>query len=597
MHDPQNILWGQQAMARGYISQEQARLCLEEATQSADSLLNIALQKSWLNGEQVQEILNLSRTGSLPTQMATPSLAPASQSPQKAFEAPKLGEQLGGYTLTRILGQGAMGIVYGAEQNGNEYALKLVLQDCDPEALIRFEIEAQSLAAVDRHPNIVRIHKYERVADHSFFILDLIDGESLDRRLVSGAITNDDYYMSIVEKMASALDHIHKNDIIHRDLKSANILVRKEDGEPFLSDFGLVKRLDFATMTNEGETLGTPHTMSPEQIQGLTLDPRSDLWSLGVVLYEMATGRLPFQSEKVVDLGRQIVEDDPALPQSINPDIPDDVQSIILSCLEKDLDQRYPSAATLQEDCRAYLAGDQLLFAQSTPSSSMLRRTVKGIIILALLCLPFAAYGFLQFQTASQWKRRTTLNLVEINQIAEEMESKETELYGAYFFQETGLEFPKTVNWTVYTSRCSDLVQLMTNLDKLVAEANEQGLEASKKQLLNSESQRKSLKLAVCCRALEQLRQSKGAKLSGNEQKTIPKSFRPIALGYQAVILENWDEARTRFDKAKSKGGRIAQLGTLGAAIIDLKLKKWNSLRYHCEKLLEKNSMLSVYAL
>lgn len=600
MHDPQNIRWGQQAMARGYINQEQARVCLEEATQQQDSILNVALNKNWINSQQIQEILNLSRIGALQTQMATPSIAPSSQASeatQKTFEAPKIGQRLGAYTLNRILGQGAMGIVYGAEQDGTEYALKLVLQDSDPEALVRFEIEAQALASVDTHPNIVRIHKFERADNHAFFILDLIDGESLDRRLLSGAISDFEYCLSITEKLASALAHIHKNDIIHRDLKSANVLVRAEDGEPFLADFGLVKRMDFATMTKEGESLGTPHTMSPEQIQGLSLDPRSDLWSLGVVLYEMVTGRLPFHSEKLVDLGQQIVEETPENPQSINPDIPDDIESIILACLQKDPDKRYPSAESLRKDCRAYLAGKPLIFAQSKSSLSMVGRLLKSLLLVCVLLLPFGIYFYLELKNESQWTRTAQLNLVEIDKITAEVEPQQTELFGVYLFQVTNLDLPSSINTAANKQRSVELIQLLTTFDSQMNAANNLGLESSKTKLLNSESHRKSIKLAVCWRALEETRESKGAKFSEEKKQAIPKSFRPIVLGYQSLILNELDQARTYFDKAKSKDSKIAQLGTLGTAIIDFQLKNWNAARYNCKNLIEKNSKLSVFAL
>lgn len=585
-------------MARGYINQEQARVCLEEATQSRDSLLNVALRKNWISGAQIQEILNLSRTGALQTQMATPSTAPSHETtaPQQSSEAPQVGQTLGAYRLTRVLGRGAMGIVYGAELKGIEYALKLVLQESDPEAIQRFEIEAQALAAVDRHPNIVRIHKYERTGLHRYFILDLIDGESLDRRLLSGAFTKLHDCVTIARKMASALAHIHKHNIVHRDLKSANILLRHEDGEAFLSDFGLVKRLDFATMTKEGESLGTPQTMSPEQIQGEPLDARSDIWSLGVVLYEMSTGRLPFQSEKLVELGQKIVEQEPDLPQSINPNIPDDLQSIILKCLAKDPEQRYPDAKRLERDCQAFLNGQPLSIAGAKKTSSKTKSLLKILVLLVFILLPLGIYLALDFQKEENWKGATSLSLLELKKFTDEIETRELEVYGAYLFNQSKLQFPQSIDWKKIVEDNEALLEPLQNFDKNMAMAAELGLEKSKKAVLKKESYRRSIRVAVCSRALENLRASNGQKLSSAQQKAIPKPFRVVSSAYQAMLLKKWDEARTHFEKATMKDQDIAQLGRLGLALIEFQQEKWTALRFACDPLLEKNSKLSPFA-
>lgn len=299
---------------------------------------------------------------------------------------PRAGEELGGYRVLRLLGKGCMGAVYLARKGGIDHALKVIRPTADPGFLDRFEREAQAIAAVDRHPNIVRIHSFGRERGLPFFVLDYIEGETLEDRLRERGTLPLEPFLELLEKVADALDFIHARGIVHRDLKPSNILLREEDDEPFLADFGLAFKADAKRLTQSGTMVGTPYYMPPEQVRGRhgELGPHSDVWSLGVILYEGASGQKPFVHPLVAELAQMIKRDDPAPLSSVMEACPKALELIVARALRRDPRDRYPTAASFAADCRALRGGrlDRL----SAPSSRKLRRWAFGGL-LALVVL------------------------------------------------------------------------------------------------------------------------------------------------------------------------------------------------------------------
>src|SRR5579863_4203275 len=284
-----------------------------------------------------------------------------------------VGQTISHYRITGQLGRGGMGIVYEAQDLdlGRKVALKFLPPQLsrDQSALDRFLLEARSASALN-HPNICTIYAVEKVqtenGEQSFIAMELLEGETLDRRLNTGPIALD-RLLDWGIQLADALDAAHAKGIIHRDIKPANIFITKR-GQVKVLDFGLAKlahpELAMETigatqdsptpahLTSPGATVGTIAYMSPEQARGEELDTRTDLFSLGVVTYQMATGRLPFSGATSAVIFHAILELEPAPALQLNSTLPPKLDEIICKALEKDRDLRYQSAADLRGDLR-----------------------------------------------------------------------------------------------------------------------------------------------------------------------------------------------------------------------------------------------------
>jgi len=262
-----------------------------------------------------------------------------------------IGRTISHYKILEKLGEGGMGVVYKAQDTKlkRTVALKFLPQEllCDSESKARFMHEAQAASALN-HPNITTIHEIDEVEGECFISMEYIDGNSL-KELIYKRTLAIDQILGIALKIAEGLKAAHKKEIVHRDVKSDNVMVTDE-GEVKIMDFGLAKLKGVTKLTKTGSTLGTLQYMSPEQAQGKEVDQRSDVFSFGVVLYEMITGQLPFRGEHEAAVIYSIVNEIPEPLARYKANVSEGLQRIVDKALEKDRNTRYQSAAEVIAD-------------------------------------------------------------------------------------------------------------------------------------------------------------------------------------------------------------------------------------------------------
>ncbi len=295
------------------------------------------------------------------------STIPAGQSPTADNSGPAPaadGEHFGDYLLLEPIARGGMGVVFKARQVSLNriVALKMILvgQFATEADVQRFRAEAEAAANLD-HPGIVPIHEVGQHLGQHYYCMGFVEGSSLARRMAKGPLPPREA-AELIRKVAEAIDYAHKRGVVHRDLKPGNILLDAE-GQPRVTDFGLAKRIERdSDLTATGQILGTPSYMPPEQAAGKTdeIGPLADVYALGATLYALITGRAPFQAANLVDTLRQVLEQDPVPPRQLNPDVPLDIETICLKCLEKDRHRRYASARELAEELARFLNGEAI---------------------------------------------------------------------------------------------------------------------------------------------------------------------------------------------------------------------------------------------
>ena len=323
------------------------------------------------------------------------------------------------YRILGELARGGMGVVYRAEdlRLKRTVALKFLSPELtrEPEARQRFVHEAQAASELD-HPNICTIHEIDETeAGQMYIVMAYYRGESLKDRIKRGPVRVEEA-LGITLQLARGLEKAHQRGIVHRDIKPANILVT-EDGLVKIVDFGLARLARGTRVTRAGTTLGTVAYMSPEQAQGHEMDQRTDLWSAGVVLYEMLAGQLPFKGEREASLLYAIVHEQPQRLKSLKPDVPPDLERIVRRALEKKPESRYSSAAELLKDLQGYQ--ESLRIAEAGPLNLrwLLRRARNPRLaipaLIFLLAIGLLGHWYLARQAKVRWAREEALPQIE----------------------------------------------------------------------------------------------------------------------------------------------------------------------------------------
>lgn len=296
-------------------------------------------------------------------------------SPNLKPSVPQLITEFGKYELLEELGRGGMGVVYKARQKdlNRIVALKTILshQFASEEEVRRFYLEAQAAGRL-QHSNIVAIHEVGQYLGQHYFTMDYISGNSLANiNLKSESETSHDHFYqiaSLMQQVSRAVHYLHSKEIIHRDLKPSNILI-DENGAAYVTDFGLAKVFDLLqensaseVQTQSGMIVGTPSYMSPEQAAGqlANISARSDIFCLGIILYELLTNVSPFKQNTPLDSLVYVIEGEPPLPHTLNATIPHQLELICLKCLEKDPELRYQTASELSDELERFMAGEPI---------------------------------------------------------------------------------------------------------------------------------------------------------------------------------------------------------------------------------------------
>jgi len=324
----------------------------------------------------------------------------------------------GKYRIVEEIGRGGMGVVYKAEdlKLKRMVALKFLPPHLmnSPELKERFLIEAQAAAALS-HPNICVIYEVGEDEDRSFIAMEYVEGETLRDKIKRGPLAPEDA-LDITTQIAAGLGEAHHKGIIHRDIKSANIMVT-DKGQTKVMDFGLAKLRGGSSLTKSQTTLGTVAYMSPEQARGDDLDGGTDIWSLGVVLYEMLTGEVPFKGDRDVSIIYSIVHEEPKSLKVRKPPVPVELQQVIAHALKKNRDSRYGSAEEILKDLKAYQANLQLaesgVLNLKTLGHRLRKPQVAVPTLVVLAALAFFGMRFFKHQAQVRWARQVAIPQIE----------------------------------------------------------------------------------------------------------------------------------------------------------------------------------------
>src|SRR4030042_2172140 len=330
-----------------------------------------------------------------------------------------IGKSISHYRILEQIGAGGMGVVYKAEDSKLKriVALKFLPSELtrDPEAKQRFIHEAQAASVLD-HPNICTIHEIGETEDHQLFIvMSCYEGQTLEESI--GSMQREvDKVLDIAIQIAKGLQEAHAKGIVHRDIKPANIMITEKD-QIKIMDFGLAKLLGKTLLTKEGTTLGTVAYMSPEQTRGADVDHRTDLWALGVILYEMLTGERPFKGDYEQAVMYSILNEEPKAVTKVNPAVASEVEQIINKALKKAPESRYSSAAEMLKDLNHYRDSLQAEDLGECNLRTFLRRIGRPHVAIPIVgmmgIIILVAAWFFNRQAKIRWAREVVLPQIE----------------------------------------------------------------------------------------------------------------------------------------------------------------------------------------
>ncbi|MBE7048218.1 MAG: Stk1 family PASTA domain-containing Ser/Thr kinase [Ruminococcaceae bacterium] len=284
------------------------------------------------------------------------------------------------YEIVETVGKGGMAIVYKAKcMMLNRYvALKVLRPEFreDKDFISRFQAEAQSAASLS-HPNIVSIYDVGQSGDLDYIVMEYVEGVTLKQYIEAQGVIPWREAVDYTAQICAGLEHAHKKGIIHKDIKPHNIMITRE-GTLKITDFGIAKVMSSSTIATGSTTMGSVHYFSPEQARGGYTDYKTDIYSLGVVLYEMLTGRLPFQGDTAIAIAMQHIEKEPTSPGEINPDIPKSLENVVARAMCKEQDMRYDSVTQMMVDLKKVYIGGSVPYPTRLTEDTVITPRVGG---------------------------------------------------------------------------------------------------------------------------------------------------------------------------------------------------------------------------
>lgn len=284
------------------------------------------------------------------------------------------------YEIIETVGKGGMAIVYKAKcLMLNRYvAIKVLRPEFreDKDFINRFKIEAQSAGSLS-HPNIVSIYDVGQDGDLDYIVMEYVEGVTLKQYIDAKGIIPWREAVDYAAQICAGLEHAHKKGIIHKDIKPHNVIITRE-GTLKITDFGIAKVMSSSTITTGNTTMGSVHYFSPEQARGGYMDYKTDIYSLGVVLYEMVTGRLPFEGDTAIAIAMQHIEKEPILPCELNPDIPKSLENVIRRAMSKEQSLRYDSVTQMMVDLKKVYTGNTVEYKESVSGDTIITPRAGG---------------------------------------------------------------------------------------------------------------------------------------------------------------------------------------------------------------------------